>query len=179
MKKAVWRYGLYAGVAELVLFVLLWLLIYVTHISHEVQGTVSWVNLLCPLIFVYFGIRYDRDRVNNGYISFLKAVKLGLLIVIIPAVSFAVIESVYVLVIDPNFYQNISLYDIEQYRKTLPPAQFALKVKEIKDQVALDNNPVFNFVLMVLTIGALGTLATLASALLLFRRKAPKTVTAA
>jgi len=179
MKKAVWRYGLYAGVAELVLFVLLWLLIYVTHISHEVQGTVSWVNLLCPLIFVYFGIRYYRDRVNNGYISFLKAVKLGLLIVIIPAVSFAVIESVYVLVIDPNFYQNISLYDIEQYRKTLPPAQFALKVKEIKDQVALDNNPVFNFVLMVLTIGALGTLATLASALLLFRRKAPKTVTAA
>ena len=179
MKKAVWRYGLYAGVSELVLFVLLWLLIYVTHISHEVQGTVSWVNLLCPLIFVYFGIRYYRDRVNNGYISFLKAVKLGLLIVIIPAVSFAVIESVYVLVIDPNFYQNISLYDIEQYRKTLPPAQFALKVKEIKDQVALDNNPVFNFVLMVLTIGALGTLATLASALLLFRRKAPKTVTAA
>ena len=175
MKKAVWRYGLYAGVAELVLFVLLWLFIYITHISQGVQGAVSWVNLLCPLIFVYFGIRYYRDRVNNGYISFLKAVKLGLLIVIIPAVSFAVIESVYVLVIDPNFYQNISLYDIEQYRKTLPPAQFALKVKEIKDQVAIDNNPLYNFVMMVLTIGALGTLATLASALLLFRRKARTT----
>jgi hypothetical protein len=177
MKKAIWRYGLYAGVAELVLFVLIWVVIYVTHINQEIQGAISWVNLLCPLIFVYFGIRYYRDRVNNGHISFLNAVKLGLLIVIIPAVSFAVIESVYVLVIDPNFYHNVSLYTLEQYRKTLPPAQFAIKVKEVNEQVALDNNPIFNFVMMVLTIGALGTLATLASALLLFR-KAPKTVPA-
>jgi hypothetical protein len=178
MKKTVWRYGLYAGLAELVLFVAIWLLIYVTHISHEVQGNISWANLLLPLVFVYFGIRYYRDRVNNGYISFLGAVKLGLLIVIIPAVSFAIIESVYVLAINPNFYRDISLYDIEQYRKTLPPAQFALKVKEINEQVALDNNPLFNFVLMVLTVGALGVLATLASALLLFRRKVRKAVTA-
>jgi len=177
MKKTLWRYGLYAGIAELVLFVLLWLVIDITHINQSVQGAISWVNLLCPLIFVYFGIRYYRDRINNGHISFLKALRVGLLIVTIPAVSFAVIESVYVLVIDPKFYENVSLYDIEQYRKILPPAQFALKVEEIKQQVAMDNNPVFNFVAMVLTIGALGTLATLASALLLFRRP-PKTVIA-
>ncbi len=36
----------------------------------------------------------------------------------------------------------------------------------------MDNNPVYNFVVMVLMIGFLGTIATLISALLLFRRTA-------
>jgi hypothetical protein len=113
MKKVVIRYGAWAGLFELIFFVLIWLVIDITYVDHNTQGAIGWVNLLCPMIFVYFGMRYYRDKVNNGYISFLQALKLGLLIVIIPTVSFAIIESVYVLIIDPKFYQKIADYDIE------------------------------------------------------------------
>jgi hypothetical protein len=170
MKKTVLRYGAWAALFEFICFVLIWLIIDITHIDHETQGTIGWINLLCPLIFVYFGIRYYRDKVNGGYINFLQALKLGMLIVIIPAVSFAIIESVYVLVIQPKFYENITNYDIEQYRKVLPPAKFALKVKEMKEELALNNNPFYNFTVMVLMISALGSIMTLASAVLLSRR---------
>lgn len=170
MKKVVIRYGAYAGLFELICFILTWLIIDITHVDHKVQGVIGWFTILCPMIFVYFGIRYYRDQFNDGYISFFQALKVGLLIVIIPTISFAIIETVYVLYIDPKFYDNIGAYDIAEYRKTLPPAEFAAKVKEIKQNLAMYKNPLYNFMGMIFTIGFLGIIAAIISALLLFRR---------
>jgi hypothetical protein len=170
MKKIVLRYGAYAGVFELITFILTWLLIDITHINHEVQGFIGYITILSPLVFVYLGIRYFRDRVNDGSIGFLKALQVGLLIVVIPTVSFAIIETVYVLYINPHFYENIAKYDIEQYRKVLPTAAFAAKVKQINTEVAMNNNLVYNFVGMILTVGALGTIVTVISALILKKK---------
>jgi hypothetical protein len=89
----------------------------------------------------------------------------------LPTISFAIIETVYVLYIDPKFYENISQYDIEQYRKVMPPAQFAIKAKEIKLQVESYKNPLYNFAGMIATIGALGTIVTIICSVLLFRRE--------
>jgi hypothetical protein len=170
MKKIVIRYGAYAGLFELICFILTWLIIDIAHVGHKVQGIIGWFTILCPMIFVYFGIRYYRDQFNNGYISFFQALKLGVLIVIIPTISFAIIETVYVLYIDPKFYENIALYDIAQYRKTLPPAEFAAKAKEIQQNLVMYKNPLYNFMGMIFTIGFLGIIAAIISALLLFRR---------
>lgn len=170
MKKIVLRYGTYAGIAEFVFFVLTWLIIDITNVDHKVQGAIGYVAIICPMIFVYFGIRYFRDKINNGGITFLKAIQVGLLIVIIPTISFAIIETVYVLYIEPKFYENIAAYDIEQYRKTLSAAAFIVKLKEIKENLELYKNPLYNFFGMILTIGALGIIATLISALLAMKR---------
>jgi len=170
MKKIVWKYGGYAALFELITFILTWLLIDITHVDHKVQGFIGYVTILSPLLFVYFGIRYFRDRVNDGSISFLKALQVGLLIVIVPTVSFAIIETVYVLYIDPHFYENIAKYDIEQYRKALPPAAFAAKVKQINAEVAMNNNIVYNFCGMILTVGALGTIVALICSVILRRK---------
>jgi hypothetical protein len=170
MKKIILRYGTYAGIFEFITFVLTWLIIDITNIDHEVQGFIGLFTILAPLVFIYFGVRYYRDHINNNSISFLKAIQVGMLILIIPTVSFAIIETVYVLYIDPKFYENIAAYDIEQYRKVLSPAQFAIKLKEIKEHVAMNNNLVYNFVGMILYTGALGTIVTLISSVLLMKR---------
>ena len=170
MKKIVLRYGTYAAIFEFITFVLTWLIMDITNVDHDVQGAIGYVTIISPLIFVYFGIRYYRDRVSNGSITFLKALQVGLLIVIIPTVSFAIIETVYVLYIDPKFYENIMAYDITEYRKSMPPAQFAIKLNEMKQQLALYNNPFYNFGGMILTVGALGTIVTVISSLLVMRR---------
>jgi Protein of unknown function (DUF4199) len=170
MKKTALRYGGYAALAELLFFVLTWLIIRLAGMGHKGQGNIGWVDLLCPLVFVYFGIRYYRDRINNGSITFLQALKVGLLIVLIPAIAFALIETTYVIYIDPKFYETVYAYDMEEYRKTLAPAEFAIKLKELKQQVALNNNPFFNFMMMVLTIIALCTIVTVISSVLLKRR---------
>jgi hypothetical protein len=170
MRKTILRYGSYAGLFEFIAFVLTWLVIYLLNAGHEFQGYIGYVSIISPLIFIYFGIRYYRDRVNNGSVTFLKALKIGLLIVIIPAVSFAIVETVYVLYIDPKFYENVAAYDISEYRKSLPPAEFAIKLKEIKQEITLNNNPLNNFTAMILYVGALGAIITLISSLLLMRK---------
>jgi hypothetical protein len=176
MKKGVLQYGAYAALFELLCFVLTWIIIYVFKPGFGVQGYIGYASIISPLIFIYFGMRYYRDRVNNGSISFLKALQVGLLIVIVPALSFAVVETVYVELIDPQFYDNVYAQDIAQYRKTLPPAEFAIRLKEIKQELILDKQPLFNFFMMVLTIGALGVIITLISSLLVMRRAKEETV---
>src|ERR1700748_1498685 len=160
MKKIILRFGAYAALLELIIFLLIWVAIWLFNPSHEVQGYIGWVNLLCPLLFVYFGIRYYRDRVNGGNITFIQAIKMGLLIVILPAVAFAIIETTYVLYINPQFYENLSKYDIEQYRKVLPSQQFAIKLNQIHQQIESEKNPLFNFTAMFFTVGALGIIVT-------------------
>jgi hypothetical protein len=170
MKKIVLRYGGYAALFELICFVLVWLIIGLFNVPHDVQGNIGLVAIACPLIFVYFGIRYYRDQLNDGHITFLNALKVGMLIVIVAALAYALIETVYVLDIDPKFYDKVFAYDLEQYRKVLSPAQFALKEKAMQAEIAMDKNPVYNFTLMVIIIACLGAIVSVLSALLLMRR---------
>jgi len=176
MKKTILQYGAYAALGEFLMFVLTWLVIYFFRPGPDVQGNIGYVAIISPLIFIYFGIRYYRDVFNNGSITFFKALQVGLLIVIIPAVGYAVVETVYVFLIDPKFYDNIYSYEIARYRKELSPADFAVKLKEIKQQLILDKNPLFNFSMMVLIIGAIGIIVTLISAIILQRRSAKTAV---
>src|SRR5476649_470589 len=117
MKKVVLRFGAWSSLFMFIFFVLTWLVIGIGHVEHKTQGAIGYVAIICPLLFVYFGIRYYRDKVNGGSISFLTALKLGMLIIILPTISFAIIETVYVFYIDPKFYENLAAYDLEQYRK--------------------------------------------------------------
>jgi len=170
MKKVVLRFGAWSSLFMFIFFVLTWLVIGLTRVEHKTQGAIGYVAIICPLLFVYFGIRYYRDKVNDGSISFLTALKLGMLIIILPTISFAIIETVYVFYIDPKFYENLAAYDLEQYRKVLSPAKYALKLKEVNEQLQWDKNLLNNFGGMILTIGALGTIVSIISSLLLMRR---------
>ena len=98
---------------------------------------------------------------------------------IIPALCYALVETVYVIIIDPKFYENVYMQDIAQYKKTLSPAAYALKLKEVKQELVLDKNPLFNFSMMVLIIAAYGILVTLISSLLLMRKAKKETLNAA
>jgi hypothetical protein len=167
MKKVILRYGTYGALAELIFFVLTWVIIYITGMGHKAQGYIGWIDLICPLAFVYLGTRYYRDKVNNGSITFMQALKVGILIVLIPALAYGLIETVYVTWIDPHFYENIAKYDLEQYRKTLSPSQFDAKMKAMHQQMLMNKNPLFNFCMMVISIVALGTIVTVISSLLL------------
>ena len=171
MKKVILRYGAYSALAELISFILVWLLLTLVQIDIKVQGTIGWVVIVCPLVFVYFGIRYFRDNMNNGSISFLKALQIGLVMILIPAVAYAIIETVYVEYLDPKFYERISQYEIAEYQKTLSPAALAAKLQEIKQELTLNANPLYNFSVMVAVIYALGTIITVLSSLLLMKGK--------
>src|SRR5271165_7380234 len=106
MKTTVLRYGLYAAIFEVAFFLVSWVFIGLTASNYNIQEVIGYAGILVCLSFVYFGIRYYRDHINGGEITFLRGLKLGLLIVIIPSVCFGLTDTLYVILFDPHFYEK-------------------------------------------------------------------------
>ena len=170
MKKAILRFGTYSALAELLSFVACWLILSVSHMSIDAQGNLGWAAILCPLVFIYFGVRYYRDRVGDGSITFLGALKIGLLITVMPSLFYALIETIFVTLIDPKFYYNIYLRELDEFRKTHTAAEYTAKMSEMKQHLALNNNPLYNFSAITLFIAACGAIVSLICALVLGRK---------
>ncbi|TDI80008.1 MAG: DUF4199 domain-containing protein [Bacteroidetes bacterium] len=76
MKKAILRYGLYGAASICILVILSWLI--VENLSYSVREIIGYASIVVSLSFVFFGIRHFRDRINDGTVSFGKALLLGL-----------------------------------------------------------------------------------------------------
>src|SRR5215210_668865 len=90
MKKNILIYGLIAGVIVSVLMLLS--MNYISHCEGNVDYTTSMVigyaSMLLAFSLVFVGIRNYRDKYNGGVISFGKAFKIGILIVLIASTMY-------------------------------------------------------------------------------------------
>ena len=92
MKKNIIIYGLIAGIVVSVL-----MLFSVNSISHR-EGNfdydrsmlIGYASMLIAFSLVFVGIRNYRDKYNEGVISFGKAFKIGIMIVLIASTIYVV-----------------------------------------------------------------------------------------
>jgi hypothetical protein len=49
--------------------------------------------MLLAMVFVFLGIRHFRDHENEGMLTFGQGLKIGVLIVLIPAVAFGLFDN--------------------------------------------------------------------------------------
>ncbi|HWB28221.1 MAG TPA: DUF4199 domain-containing protein [Chitinophagaceae bacterium] len=172
MKKAFLRYGLLSGAFIVVLFTLDMSVLGSFGVS-EVAGYISIVLSLC---FVYFGLRYFRDKQNNGVLTFGQGIKLGLLITLIPSTCFGAFDLVYVRFFNPDFYDKYTESQIARLKATVPAAEFETKAAAMREQMKFWSQPWADFLLMFLTVAAIGVIITVLSAFILKRKAAEKTV---
>ena len=168
MKTTVLRYGLRGAVTICVLFLLSWFL--GKNLSFSVQEILGYASMVVALSFVFFGIKHFRDRVNNGMLGFGKALQVGVLISLITALAFGILDVIYVEYINPDFSEEYYAYMVEQYKNALPEAEFKVKLTELEHQKAMFGNSFFNFVIMFLTVLLIGFIISLLSAVVLQRK---------
>lgn len=101
--------------------------------------------------------------------SFGQGLKLGLLIVLFPSLAFAILNAIYVLVIDPSFVDTYYNYQVEQMKASTPAEKFAEELKEMEDQKKMFSNPVVGSFIMFITVFAIGLIVSVISALVLKR----------
>lgn len=171
MKATFKRFGIYAALFELAFFAISWTLVKITNADFDTQELIGYAGILLCLSFVYFGIRHYRDNVNGGIITFTEGLKLGLLIVLVPAVCFALTDTLEIILLDPHFYEKYATHMIDELRKSTPAAQLPAKLKEMKAQMDFYSKPYINFIIMFLTVAAVGILVTLVSAFILKRKR--------
>ncbi|NHF60626.1 DUF4199 domain-containing protein [Flavobacteriaceae bacterium TP-CH-4] len=167
MKKTVVRYGLYGAITICVLFLLGWFA--GKNLDYSTQEIIGYASMIVSLGFVYVGIKHFRDKENNGSISFKKALTIGVLISLITAIAFGILDVFYI-AINPEFTTEYYAHVTEDMKATLPAEEFKIKLAELESQKELFSNPIFSFLLMALTVLIIGFIISLISALLLQRK---------
>ena len=168
MKKTILRFGLYGAVTICLLFLLTWFLL--KDSNFEFSEALGYLSMVVALSFVYFGIKNYRDQENEGTISFAKGLIIGILISLITAIAFGIIDVIYITYINPDFTETYYNEAVEEMRQQLSAAEFEVKLKELEQQKALFSNSLFAFALMSGTVLVIGFIISLISALLLQRK---------
>lgn len=171
MQKIVLRYGLYAtlfivALSALEFFVLNNLL------SSSLQEVAGYLTMLLSMVFVFLGMRQYRDKWNNGQLSFGQGLKVGILIVLIPAVAFGLFDLLYTEVLHPGWVDEYYANYIAQIKANTPPDQLETALKKANAQKEMFSNPLIQFLLMAATVFIIGLIVTIISALTLRRKKA-------
>ncbi|MFD2566982.1 DUF4199 domain-containing protein [Pseudotenacibaculum haliotis] len=168
MKKTVLRYGSYGGITLAVLFVLG---LYIGQgLDYSVREVIGYTTMILSLSFIFFAIKHQRDKENEGIISFGSSLKIGVLISLIVALVFGVINLVYVEIINPEFTAEYYAHMVEKYRNSLSEVDFQAKLKELEAQKELFSSTFMSTLIMFMTVFVLGFIISLISALFLQRK---------
>jgi hypothetical protein len=162
MKKTVLKFGLYSGITILVLFLCSYS--FMTDLSFETQEVLGYTSMFAALVFVFFGIKSYRDKENGGYISFGRALGLGLLITLIPALAFGIFDAIYVTYVYPEFFSE---YYTAMQAKMSP--EELVKMEADMESMKFFFTPFGTFLLMFLTVFILGFIISLLSSMILRR----------
>ncbi len=102
MKNTVLKYGAYSFLVAVSVFLLGLVFDITTNVF------IGYATILLSLSFVFFGIKYFRDAVNNGHITLKKAIVIGLLISLFSAVGIALADYIYTAYVNPDFFTDFA-----------------------------------------------------------------------
>jgi len=177
MTKTILRFGLYGALVEVLFFFVSLIISGVTKANYEVLKINCYPAIIVCISLTYFGIRYYRDKINGGSITFYDALKLGILIVLIPAVCFGFSDALYDTLLDPHFYDRLESDKIKQIHQNISATELPVRLKTFKAQLDFYRKPYVNFLVMFLTVTAPGIVVSVISAFIL-QRKSNKSMVA-
>jgi len=165
MKKIVIRYGTYSALILVVLFGLTFLL--GKNLDFGASEKIGYASILIGMIFVYLGIREYREKIGEGKISFWQAVKVGLLIVLIPSIVFGIFDVIYVTIINPDFVEDFYNHSLAEMKTNLTADEYEVKAAKMESEKEMFANPLFQFLVMGMTVFLIGTVASFISSFIL------------
>ncbi len=168
MKNTVIKYGLYAMITGFVLFGAPFLL--GMDLSFDYGEVIGYSAMVLSLLFVYFGIKYYRDKVNDGKVSLGKAIGIGMLIALFAAFGVAIMDYIYTTQINPDFVNDYLEYSIQKMKETLPTEEFKTKSAELTQQMKDYGSSGFMAFMMFASVMIIGFIISLISGLILQRK---------
>ncbi len=171
MKKLIVKHGLYASLVVVGIPLLMWTLTD-GEPNYDLGEIIGYATMVLCMTFVFLGIREYRNHELNGSISFGQALKVGVLIALIPSVAFGVYDLIYVIWLDPDFYDTYYAQYIEEMKNTMPESELEKALADMEAQKELFMNPFMQFLVMFLTVFLIGFVISLISSMVLKRAEA-------
>ena len=140
-------------------------------VDYDYGELIGYTSIIISLLFVFFGIKHYRDKVNNGKVSLGKALAVGMLIALFSAIGVAVMDYVYTTQINPDFAADYSVYYLEKLENSgISAEEFKTQSAEFKQQMEAYGSPGFMAGLMFVTVILIGFIISLISGLILQRK---------
>ena len=171
-------YGVIAGIVVSVI-----MLISMNYLSHcegsidfDTSMLIGYASMLIAFSMVFVGIRNYRDKYNGGVISFGKAFKIGILIVLIASTFYVVAWLIDYFFFIPDFMAKYSAHMLEELEASgASQAEIAAQKQEMEWFGKMYQNPFFNAAMTYMEILPVGLVVTLISSLILKRKEASVT----
>jgi len=176
MKKNIIIHGIIAGI--IVSATMLFTVNYISHCEGSVDFNTSmligYASMLIAFSLVFVGIRNYRDKYNGGIISFGKAFKTGMMIVLIASTFYVVAWLIDYFYFIPDFMDKYSAKMIEELKTSgASEVEIDKQAKEMANFSSMYKNPFFNAMITYVEILPVGLIVTIISSLIL-KRKAAK-----
>ena len=174
MKKNIIIYGLIAGI--LVSFLMLLSLNYISHckgnIDYESSMLIGYASMLIAFSLVFVGIRNYRDKYSEGVISFGKAFKIGIMIVLIASTIYVFAWLIDYFFFIPDFMEKYSAHMLDKLKASgANQIEIDKQTQEMANLGKMYKNPFFNAMMTYMEILPVGLVVTLISSLILKRKK--------
>jgi hypothetical protein len=170
MKKNIIIYGLIAGivVTTLMLFNVHSLSYRDGKFDYDRGLVIGYATMLIAFSLVYVGIRNYRNKYNNGVISFGKAFKIGILMVLIASTIYVVAWLIDYYFFSPDFMEKYSTAMLDKLKASgASQVKIDKETKKMADMVTMSKNPLFTAMMTYVEILPVGLIVTLISSLIL------------
>jgi hypothetical protein len=173
MKKNILIYGLTAGAVVSIL--MLSITNYISHcegsVDYDTSMFVGYAAMLMSFSLVFVGIRNYRNKYNLGLISFGKAFKIGILIVLIASTIYVISWLIAYFFFMPDFMDNFAINELNKLKaEGASQLEIEKKAKEMAEFATMYKNPFFNAMMTYVEILPVGIVVTLISSLILKRK---------
>lgn len=173
MKKIIINYGLIAGALVSVL-----MLLSVNNLSHcegnvdfDTSMLIGYASMLLSFSLVFVGIKNYRDKYNDGIISFGKAFKIGIMIVLVASTIYVIAWLIDYFYFIPDFIEKYSGHMIDQLKeKGASQAEIDKQTADMANFARMYKNPFFNAMMTYIEILPVGLVVTFVSSLILKRK---------
>ena len=173
MQKNIIIYGLISGV--IVSTIMLFSMNYYSRnegaVDLNTSMLIGYASMLVAFSLVFVGIRNYREKYSGGVVSFGKAFKIGIFIVLIASTMYVVSWLICYFFFIPDFLDKYGAQEIERLKTAgATAAELQIKTKEIADFETMYKNPFFNALMTYAEILPVGIIVTLISSLILKRK---------
>ncbi len=142
-------------------------------VDYNTSMLIGYASMLIAFSLVFVGIRNYRDKYNGGVVSFGKAFKTGILIVLIASTIYVVAWLVDYFFFIPDFMEKYSAHMLDELKAGgASQTEIDKQTKEMAGFASMYKNPFFNAMMTYVEILPPGLIVTLISSLILKRKTA-------
>jgi len=170
MKKLIITHGLIAGLIITAFMIYSTAMCY-THPEFDSNPVLGYVATLLAVSFIFIGVKKARDRYNGGVISFGKAFKTGLYIVLIASTLYVLAWLVEYYLFIPDFMEKYTAHVLHQAEvRGAGAAEAEQQAARMAGMEQMYRNPVFVVLFTYMEVLPLGVIIALLSAWILRRK---------